>query len=62
LFGFFCTHSYASREVVNWVTTLADSVRVAADLGAVRFGFVAFQRAIFIFKVLAYGEWWLWTP
>ena len=41
---------YASNEIVHWLTTLADSFRVAADLGAVRFAFRAFRKAIFIFK------------
>ena len=44
---------YASNEIVHWLTTLADSFRVAADLGAVRFAFRAFRKAIFIFK----GRW-----
>jgi len=42
--------TYASNEIVNWFTTLADSFRVAADLGCVRFTFNAFRKAVFIFK------------
>lgn len=31
--------SYANEEIVNWWTTLADSVRVSVDLGMMRFSF-----------------------
>lgn len=31
--------SYANEEIVNWWTTLADSVRVTVDLGMLRFSF-----------------------
>ncbi|WAR14002.1 EGH-like protein [Mya arenaria] len=31
--------SYANEEIVNWLTTLADSVRVSVDLGMMRFSF-----------------------
>ena len=31
--------SYANEEIVNWWTTLADSVRVSVDMGMMRFSF-----------------------
>jgi beta-1,4-mannosyltransferase len=43
--------TYANEEIINWITTLADSFRVGADLGAVRYSFKYFHKALFIFKV-----------
>lgn len=44
--------TYANEEVVNWVTTLADSFRVGADLGMLRFCLRKFNSALFLFKGL----------
>lgn len=44
--------TYANEEVVNWVTTLADSFRVGADLGMLRFCLRKFHSALFLFKGL----------
>jgi egghead protein (zeste-white 4 protein) len=42
--------TYANEEVVNWVTTLADSFRVGADMGMLRFCLKRFHKALFLFK------------
>jgi egghead protein (zeste-white 4 protein) len=42
--------TYANEEVVNWITTLADSFRVGADIGMLRFCLRKFHKALFLFK------------
>lgn len=42
--------TYANDGIVNWITTLADSVRVADDMGKLRLQFKAFHRPLFSFK------------
>ncbi|KAK3611924.1 hypothetical protein CHS0354_014000 [Potamilus streckersoni] len=42
--------TYANEEVVNWWTTLADSVRVSVDLGMMRFCFKRLNCPAFGFK------------
>ena len=42
--------TYANEEVINWVTTLADSFRVGADIGLLRFCLRKFHKALFLFK------------
>jgi egghead protein (zeste-white 4 protein) len=42
--------TYANEEVINWVTTLADSFRVGADMGMLRFCLKKFHKALFLFK------------
>lgn len=42
--------TYANDGVVNWITTLADSVRVADDMGKLRLQFKAFHQPLFSFK------------
>ncbi|KAK3603475.1 hypothetical protein CHS0354_030316 [Potamilus streckersoni] len=42
--------TYANEEVVNWWTTLADSVRVSVDLGMMRFCFKKLNCPAFGFK------------
>lgn len=42
--------TYANENVVNWVTTLADSFRVADDMGKLRFQFKRFHRPLFSWK------------
>lgn len=42
--------TYANEQVENWATTLADSFRVAEDLGKIRFQFHAFHRPLFGWK------------
>ncbi|KAL3848003.1 hypothetical protein ACJMK2_018888 [Sinanodonta woodiana] len=42
--------SYANDEVVNWLTTLSDSIRVAIDYGLFRFQLAVFHRPYFGFK------------
>lgn len=42
--------TYANEEVVNWVTTLADSFRVADDMGKLRMQFYTFHRPLFSWK------------
>lgn len=42
--------TYANDGVVNWITTLADSVRVADDMGKLRLQFKAFHKPLFSFK------------
>ncbi|KAF0298541.1 Beta-1,4-mannosyltransferase egh [Amphibalanus amphitrite] len=42
--------TYANENVVNWVTTLADSFRVADDMGKLRFQFKRFHKPYFSWK------------
>ncbi|XP_046394026.1 beta-1,4-mannosyltransferase egh [Ischnura elegans] len=42
--------TYANEEVVNWLTTLADSFRVADDMGKLRLQFNAFHKPLFSWK------------
>jgi len=42
--------TYANENVVNWVTTLADSFRVADDMGKLRFQFKKFHKPCFSWK------------
>lgn len=42
--------TYANETVVNWITTLADSFRVADDMGKLRFQFKMFHRPLFSWK------------
>lgn len=42
--------TYANEKVVNWMTTLADSFRVADDMGKLRFQFQIFHRPLFSWK------------
>uniref|UniRef100_A0A0A9Z343 Beta-1,4-mannosyltransferase egh n=1 Tax=Lygus hesperus TaxID=30085 RepID=A0A0A9Z343_LYGHE len=42
--------TYANEEVVNWVTTLADSFRVADDMGKLRAQFLFFRKPILSWK------------
>ncbi|CAK1545847.1 unnamed protein product [Leptosia nina] len=37
--------TYANGEIVNWLTTFADTYRVAADMGMYRFQFKAFHKS-----------------
>ncbi|XP_018332980.1 beta-1,4-mannosyltransferase egh-like [Agrilus planipennis] len=42
--------TYANEPVVNWVTTLADSARVADDLGKLRLTLKMFHKPLFSWK------------
>lgn len=42
--------TYANEQVVNWLTTLADSFRVADDMGKLRLQFYIFHRPLFSWK------------
>lgn len=42
--------TYANERIVNWVTTLADTYRVADDFGKVRFQFKFFHKPLFSWK------------
>ncbi|XP_053600244.1 beta-1,4-mannosyltransferase egh [Plodia interpunctella] len=42
--------TYANENIVNWMTTLADSFRVADDMGKLRFQFYMFHRPLFSWK------------
>lgn len=42
--------SYANEEIVNWWTTLADSVRVSVDMGMMRFSFAKLGCPLMGFK------------
>ncbi|XP_034950415.1 beta-1,4-mannosyltransferase egh [Chelonus insularis] len=42
--------TYANEDVVNWITTLADSFRVADDMGKLRFQFYMFHKPLFSMK------------
>ncbi|CAK9796510.1 Beta-1,4-mannosyltransferase egh [Anthophora plagiata] len=42
--------TYANEDVVNWITTLADSFRVADDMGKLRLQFAMFHKPFFSMK------------
>lgn len=42
--------TYANENVVNWMTTLADSIRVSDDMGKLRFQFKTFHKPVFSWK------------
>lgn len=42
--------TYANEDVVNWLTTLADSFRVADDMGKLRLQFNLFHKPLFSWK------------
>lgn len=42
--------TYGNQEIVNWITTLADSFRVADDMGKLRFQFYVFHKPLFSWK------------
>lgn len=42
--------TYANENVVNWLTTLADSIRVSDDMGKLRFQFKMFHKPLFSWK------------
>lgn len=42
--------TYANGGVVNWLTTLADSIRVSDDMGKVRFQFKMFHKPLLSWK------------
>ena len=42
--------TYANEDVVNWITTLADSFRVADDMGKLRLQFTMFHKPLFSMK------------
>ncbi|ESP02354.1 hypothetical protein LOTGIDRAFT_138558 [Lottia gigantea] len=42
--------TYANEEIVNWFTTLADSIRVGMDYGIIRFTLGALHRPLFSWK------------
>ncbi|EPB67733.1 hypothetical protein ANCCEY_13180, partial [Ancylostoma ceylanicum] len=42
--------TYASGEIVNWLTTLSDSFRVADDMGKLRLQFKLFHKPLFGWK------------
>ena len=42
--------TYANDKVVNWITTLADSIRVADDMGKLRAQFHLFHKPIMNWK------------
>lgn len=42
--------TYANENVVNWMTTLADSYRVSDDMGKLRCQFKMFNKPFFSFK------------
>ncbi|GAB0094502.1 Beta-1,4-mannosyltransferase egh [Sergentomyia squamirostris] len=42
--------TYANENVVNWLTTLADSFRVSDDMGKLRFQFKFFHKPFFSWK------------
>jgi egghead protein (zeste-white 4 protein) len=42
--------TYANETIVNYVTTLADSMRVGVDLGCLRFCLKQFHQSPFLFK------------
>lgn len=42
--------TYANEEVVNWITTLADTFRVADDMGKLRFQFLMFHKPLLSWK------------
>ncbi|CAB0041927.1 unnamed protein product [Trichogramma brassicae] len=42
--------TYGNEQVVNWLTTLADSFRVADDMGKLRLQFTLFHKPLFSMK------------
>ncbi|CAH1393393.1 unnamed protein product [Nezara viridula] len=42
--------TYANEEVINWITTLADTFRVADDMGKLRFQFLMFHKPLLSWK------------
>ncbi|KAI1731818.1 glycosyl transferase family group 2 domain-containing protein [Ditylenchus destructor] len=42
--------TYANGEIINWITTLSDSFRVADDMGKLRFQFHVFHKPLFGWK------------
>lgn len=42
--------TYANGQVINWFTTLADSIRVADDMGKLRAQFYIFHKPLFSWK------------
>lgn len=42
--------TYANEHIVNWLTTLADSFRVADDMGKLRLQFYLFHKPLFSWK------------
>jgi egghead protein (zeste-white 4 protein) len=42
--------TYANEEVVNWITTLADSFRVTDDMGKLKLQFRMFHKPLFSWK------------
>ncbi|XP_060530523.1 beta-1,4-mannosyltransferase egh [Cylas formicarius] len=42
--------TYANEEVVNWITTLADSFRVTDDMGKLKLQFLWFHKPLFSWK------------
>lgn len=42
--------TYANENVVNWITTIADSFRVADDMGKLRMQFSCFHKPLFSWK------------
>lgn len=42
--------TYGKEDIVNWITTLADSWRVATDLGSLRFSLKNFHKPLYSFK------------
>lgn len=42
--------TYANEQIVNWLTTLADSFRVSDDMGKLRLQFYLFHKPLFSWK------------
>lgn len=42
--------TYANEQIVNWLTTLADSFRVADDMGKLRLQLLMFHKPLFSWK------------
>ena len=42
--------TYANEEIISWITTIADLVRVGMDYGMIRFSLKYFHRPIFSWK------------
>lgn len=42
--------TYANEHVINWITTLADSIRVADDMGKLRAQFYFFHKPVLSWK------------
>lgn len=50
MFVFVFDFQYANENVVNWLTTLADSFRVSDDMGKLRLQFKLFHKPLFSWK------------